>query len=167
MISEHFPWLTTIILFPLVAVLPIPFLPDQQGKTIRWYALGVAVTELLFILYTFGRHYDLQQSNFQLVETYSWVSQLGLNWSVAVDGLSMPLVVLTGLVYYPGNLGLLEYHLSAETFLLSNADHVWCPGGCFRSSGHTPILFDVGIGVGSCLLAHLNLGWVKAVLCSN
>jgi NAD(P)H-quinone oxidoreductase subunit 4 len=33
-----------------------------------------------------------------LVERYSWIPQLGLNWSVGVDGLSMPLVVLTGFV---------------------------------------------------------------------
>lgn len=96
--STQFPWLTAIILLPLVASLPIPFLPDKQGKTVRWYALGAALVEFALIVYTFWQHYDLQNPDFQLVESYSWVSQLDFNWAVGVDGLSMPLVVLTGLV---------------------------------------------------------------------
>ncbi len=98
MISTQFPWLTTIILLPLLAAFAIPVLPDKDGKTVRWYALGVALVDFALIVYTFWRHYDLKNPTFQLVETYSWVPQLGLNWSVAVDGLSMPLIALTGLV---------------------------------------------------------------------
>ncbi|WP_277882859.1 NAD(P)H-quinone oxidoreductase subunit 4 [Leptolyngbya sp. FACHB-671] len=98
MMSTEFPWLTVLILFPLLASLPIPFLPDQEGKVVRWYALGAALTEFALIIYTFWQHYDLRNPEYQLVETYSWLPQIGLNWSVAVDGLSMPLVILTGLI---------------------------------------------------------------------
>lgn len=97
MISE-FPWLTAIIAFPLIAALAIPVLPDPDGKNVRLYALGVGILELGLIIYTFATHYDINNSSLQLVERYSWVPQLGLNWSVGVDGLSMPLVVLTGFV---------------------------------------------------------------------
>jgi NAD(P)H-quinone oxidoreductase subunit 4 len=94
--SDQFPWLTTIILLPLLACLPIPFIPDKEGKTIRWYALGVAIADLALISYAFCNQYDLGNSALQLAESYPWLPKLGLNWSVAVDGLSMPLVVLTG-----------------------------------------------------------------------
>ncbi len=97
MISE-FPWLTAIIAFPLVAALAIPVLPDTDGKTVRLYALGAGVLEFCLILYTFATQYDFNNASLQLVERYRWVPQLGLNWSVGVDGLSMPLVVLTGFV---------------------------------------------------------------------
>ncbi|HBB32680.1 MAG TPA: NAD(P)H-quinone oxidoreductase subunit 4 [Cyanobacteria bacterium UBA8803] len=93
--NPQFPWITTIILLPLLASLAIPFIPDKEGKTVRWYALGVGIIDFLLTLYTFSQHYDLQNSTLQLVETYPWIPQLGLSWSVAVDGLSMPLVVLT------------------------------------------------------------------------
>ncbi len=96
--SSQFPWLTTIILLPLLASLAIPILPDQDGKTIRWYALGVGLLDLVLMVLCFWQHYDLDSSAFQLAETYSWVPQIGLSWSLAVDGLSMPLIVLTGLV---------------------------------------------------------------------
>jgi NAD(P)H-quinone oxidoreductase subunit 4 len=97
MISE-FPWLTAIIAFPLIAALAIPVLPDTDGKNVRIYALGAGILELCLIIYTFATQYDFNNSSLQLVERYSWVPQLGLNWSVGADGLSMPLVVLTGFV---------------------------------------------------------------------
>ncbi|MBF2090208.1 MAG: NAD(P)H-quinone oxidoreductase subunit 4 [Synechococcales cyanobacterium K44_A2020_017] len=96
--TTQFPWLTALILFPLIAALPIPIIPDQNGKTLRWYTLGVGLAEFALMLYTFWAHYDLHNPEYQLVESYTWVSQVGLNWSVAVDGLSMPLVILSGLV---------------------------------------------------------------------
>lgn len=95
---DTFPWLTAIILLPLIASLPIPLIPDENGKTIRWYALGVGIAELILTMFTFIRYFDLNNPEYQLVELYSWIPQLGLNWSVAVDGLSMPLIVLTVLI---------------------------------------------------------------------
>jgi NAD(P)H-quinone oxidoreductase subunit 4 len=93
-----FPWLTAIIVLPLLAALVLPIIPDKDGKTLRWYALGVGLVDFALALYAFWQHYDINNSGFQLVERYAWVPQIGLNWSVAVDGLSMPLLVLTGLV---------------------------------------------------------------------
>jgi len=96
--SAQLPWLTIITMLPLVAALPIPFISDKDGKTIRWYALGVGLIDFALMIYVFGSNYILQSADFQLTETYSWIPQLGLNWSLAVDGLSMPLIILTGLV---------------------------------------------------------------------
>ncbi len=96
--NYQFPWLTTIILLPLIASLFIPFIPDKEGKNIRWYGLGVALADFTLMICAFWYNYDFQSSTLQLVEKYPWVPQLGLNWSVAVDGLSMPLVLLTGLI---------------------------------------------------------------------
>lgn len=93
-----FPWLTAIIALPLLAALVVPIIPDKDGKTLRWYALGVGLVDFALALYAFWQHYDINNPGFQLVERYAWVPQIGLNWSLAVDGLSMPLVVLTGLV---------------------------------------------------------------------
>ncbi|MBU6228487.1 MAG: NAD(P)H-quinone oxidoreductase subunit 4 [Cyanobacteria bacterium REEB459] len=95
---ETFPWLTTVILFPLLASLAIPLLPDENGKTVRWYALIVGLIDFVLIVVAFALNYDFSQSGLQLVETYTWVPQLDLKWSLGVDGLSMPLVLLTGFI---------------------------------------------------------------------
>ena len=94
----NFPWLTTIILFPIVAGLFIPLIPDKDGKTVRWYSLTVGLIDFAIIVYAFYSSYDLGNPNLQLVESYSWIPQIDLNWSVGVDGLSMPLVLLTGFI---------------------------------------------------------------------
>jgi NAD(P)H-quinone oxidoreductase subunit 4 len=98
MMPDQFPWLTAIVLLPLVASLAIPVLPDKDGKRVRWYALGVGIADFLLMCYVFGTHYDASSATFQLAEKYAWVPQLGLNWAVSVDGLSVPLVLLAGLV---------------------------------------------------------------------
>ena len=98
MIGEQFPWLTFLVIFPLLAAMPIPLLPDKDGTTIRWYALGASLAEFGLILYVFATQYELGTAGLQLVEEYPWITQFGLSWSLGVDGLSFPLVVLSGLV---------------------------------------------------------------------
>ena len=93
-----FPWLTTIILLPIGAALLLPFIPDQDGKTVRWYSLIVGLIDFALIVTAFVNYYDPTTSGMQLVESYSWVPALDLKWSVGVDGLSMPLVLLTGFI---------------------------------------------------------------------
>ena len=92
------PWLTAIIVLPLIASVAIPFIPDKDGKTVRWYALFVGLTNLTLMVYGFWENYSGGDSGFQLQETYAWIPNLGLNWSVGVDGLSMPLILLSGLI---------------------------------------------------------------------
>ncbi|MDZ8031586.1 NAD(P)H-quinone oxidoreductase subunit 4 [Nostoc sp. DedSLP04] len=98
MIADRFPWLTAIVLLPLVASLLIPVLPDKDGKLVRWYALSVGIADFALMCYAFWKHYDASSASFQMVENYAWIPQLGFNWAVSVDGLSAPLVLLAGFV---------------------------------------------------------------------
>ncbi|BAZ83181.1 MAG: NAD(P)H-quinone oxidoreductase subunit 4 [Sphaerospermopsis kisseleviana] len=98
MMAEQFPWLTAIILLPLLASFLIPVLPDKDGKLVRWYALGVGIADFALMCYAFWTHYNPADASFQLIENYAWMPTLGLNWSVAVDGISAPLVLLAGFV---------------------------------------------------------------------
>jgi NAD(P)H-quinone oxidoreductase subunit 4 len=98
MIAAQFPWLTAIVFLPFIAALAIPIFPDKDGKRIRWYALGVGIVDLILIVYAFWNHYDVSNTEFQLAENYTWIPQLGLSWAVSVDGISAPLVLLSGLV---------------------------------------------------------------------
>ncbi|MBD1863796.1 NAD(P)H-quinone oxidoreductase subunit 4 [Trichocoleus desertorum GB2-A4] len=94
----HFPWLSTSILFPIAAALLLPIIPDKDGRTVRWYALVVGLLDFALLVYAFYTQYDFSNPGLQLVESYSWVPQLDLKWSVGADGLSMPLILLTGFI---------------------------------------------------------------------
>ncbi|WAL60052.1 photosynthetic/respiratory NAD(P)H-quinone oxidoreductase subunit D1 [Thermocoleostomius sinensis] len=97
--TADFPWLTTVILLPIVAALLIPLVPDKgDGKTVRWYALIVGLIDFVITAYAFATRYDLSDPGMQLFESYAWVPSLDLNWSVGADGLSMPLILLTSFI---------------------------------------------------------------------
>lgn len=96
--AVQIPWLTAIVFLPLVAAFAIPLVPDKEGKTLRWYSLGVGLINFALIIYAFWSHYDLSSTQFQMSESYPWIPQIGLNWSLGVDGVSMPLIVLSGLI---------------------------------------------------------------------
>ena len=95
-----FPWLTLIVLLPAAAALAMPLLPGDPSdpRPPRLVALGVLAADMLLMLWTFSQHFDGSQSTLQLVERVSWVPVIHLEWSLAADGLSAPLVVLSGLV---------------------------------------------------------------------
>ena len=80
----HLPWLTIIVLFPVLAAFIIPFLPDNNGKVVRWYALGVCLLDFIFIIYTFSSYYSFTSPSLQLVEDFSWIPSLSLHWSLGV-----------------------------------------------------------------------------------
>ena len=94
-----FPWLSSAILLPIGASLLIPFVPDEgDGRKVRWYALGIALLTFLLTVGGYLNGYDPASNSLQLVERVSWLSDLGLAWSVGADGLSMPLILLTSFI---------------------------------------------------------------------
>ncbi|NJK35577.1 MAG: NAD(P)H-quinone oxidoreductase subunit 4 [Oscillatoriales cyanobacterium SM2_2_1] len=96
---ETFPWLTFVILFPIAAALLVPFVPDKgDGRRLRWYALVIGLLDFIVLVYGFYANYDFASAELQLVEKYSWIPQLGLNWSVGADGISMPLILMTAFI---------------------------------------------------------------------
>ena len=59
MFTTHFPWLTAIVIFPLLASLAIPLIPTKEGKNIRTFALGVALADLAIAISAFWNNFNL------------------------------------------------------------------------------------------------------------
>ncbi|MBE9221864.1 NAD(P)H-quinone oxidoreductase subunit 4 [Cyanobacterium stanieri LEGE 03274] len=98
MFTYDFPYLTAIIALPLIGALAIPLIPDKYGKNTKTYALFIALVNFGLIIYGISQNYTMGISDFQMQETYEWLPQIGLNWSLAIDGISMPLIVLSGFI---------------------------------------------------------------------
>jgi NAD(P)H-quinone oxidoreductase subunit 4 len=98
--AASFPWLSLIVLLPAAGALLMPLLPGDgtDARVPRGLALVVLGLDFVLMLVAFSRHYDPAAAGLQLVERVSWVPAIGLEWSLAADGLSAPLVVLSGLV---------------------------------------------------------------------
>jgi len=99
--EASFPWLSLIVLLPAVGAMLMPLLPGDESQPSplpRNLALGVLLIDLLLMIGVFATRFDPSLSGLQLVERVSWLPVIGLEWSLAADGLSAPLVVLSGLV---------------------------------------------------------------------
>ena len=92
--------LTLILLVPLAGAVLIALLPDR-GKLPAWIAL---LTSLL----TFGltlhlpAHFVNGQSGFQFEIDLPWIESPAIHYHVGVDGLSLWMVVLVGLLAIAG-----------------------------------------------------------------
>lgn len=90
--------LTLIVFFPLAGALLLALLPDR-GKTIQWAALAVTlVTFGLTLHLPFHYSYSNPAGSFQFEQNVSWIASPAVRYHLGVDGLSMWLMVLTGLL---------------------------------------------------------------------
>jgi NADH-quinone oxidoreductase subunit M len=94
-VSAHL--LSTTLLSPLVGALAILVLRERWGRAIRGVALVSALVPLATSLLLLAR-YDVASGGFQFVERYPLVPALGLSWHLAVDGIAVPLVLLTAII---------------------------------------------------------------------
>jgi len=92
-------WLTAIVFLPVIGALLIAVLPIN-GKTIKYIAALISVIELILAISVFAM-YDNSKSGFQLVDKFSdWIpiESFRVEYILGVDGLSAPLILLTGLL---------------------------------------------------------------------
>ena len=98
------PWLSLIWLSLLVPAIVIMFLPSEQKQTIRLVGATFAgISLILSALVYFGYDYTSAQK-LQFVEELPWLPQVGINYILGVDGISLPMVLLNGLVIFTGAL---------------------------------------------------------------
>lgn len=89
-----FPLLTVILFLPLSGALILLGFPRQQQTAIRACALVVMLLTFAFsfILYLV---FDPALPQMQFAERLPWIGTLGIYYHVGVDGISLPLVLLT------------------------------------------------------------------------
>lgn len=96
-----FPFLSAIVFLPIVAGVVLLFLPPKNHKLIYGFALAVALVTFVLSLVVYAG-FDANGARYQFLERYDWVPSLGISYHVAVDGISAPLVLLTGVVIFTG-----------------------------------------------------------------
>ncbi|MDQ8734070.1 NADH-quinone oxidoreductase subunit M [Paenibacillus sp. LHD-38] len=126
------PILSFILLSPLLGVIVLLLLPKHRGS---WMKTAVVVTTLIPLVLSFWlyAHYDKQQGGAAFDEQQSWV-QLPLNketqqagvsefmfsfqYELGVDGLSLPLLLLTTLVSAMASLAAIQVKKRWKSFFI-------------------------------------------------
>ena len=96
-----FPILSVIVFTPIVTGLLMFLVPGDRKNLIRWMALAAASLALGLSLWVFFG-YDQAQGGYQFIEKVDWIPRLGISYNVGVNGMSLPLVLLTGIVIFTG-----------------------------------------------------------------
>ncbi|MGH2539554.1 MAG: NADH-quinone oxidoreductase subunit M [Actinomycetota bacterium] len=92
------PWLTLVIVAPLVGVPVLYARRTISDEAARWVGLGAS---LLAFAVSVGMlmNFDTGEPGFQMVSKHPWVGSLGLSWFVGVDGFSLWLVIVTTFLF--------------------------------------------------------------------
>ncbi|VXD16250.1 NADH dehydrogenase subunit M [Planktothrix serta PCC 8927] len=90
--------LSALIIIPILGVLLIGLLP-KQFSTQQVRSIALVITSIILVwTVKLAFDFDLTNPNFQLQEYLNWIPQLGLSYSLGIDGLSFPLIGLSGLL---------------------------------------------------------------------
>ncbi|BDI15483.1 NAD(P)H-quinone oxidoreductase subunit D4 [Nostoc cf. commune SO-36] len=90
--------LSVLILVPLIGAALIGFSPSGiSGKFSRGVALVFAIIAFLWTI-VLAIQFHPGEITQQFAESLPWVDVLGLNYNLGIDGLSLPLLVLSGLL---------------------------------------------------------------------
>jgi NADH-quinone oxidoreductase subunit M len=94
-----FPILSTLVALPTVGALLLFLVRDDEAgqPVVRKVALGVSLLVFAETLLLWNR-FDPANPGFQFVERYAWIPAFGIDYAVGVDGISVLLLVLTGLL---------------------------------------------------------------------
>jgi NADH-quinone oxidoreductase subunit M len=98
----NFPILSVISFIPIGTSMILLLLPGERKNLIRWVALAAAATCFsLSVMAYFS--YDQTVGGYQFEEgPFPWIAALGISYHVGVDGMNLPLVLLTGVVIFTG-----------------------------------------------------------------
>lgn len=88
--------LTTIVFIPLLGAAVTALASKGDTRLPRWIALGFALADLALATYALWI-FDVA-GGYQFKEFFAWVPEAGINYHLAVDGISMPLLALSALL---------------------------------------------------------------------
>ena len=93
-----FPVLPALVLTPLLGAALILCIPARRAELHKQIAIVSAVITGALSLWVLGA-FDTGDAGFQLVSSTTWVSSLDIKFIVGVDGISLFLLVLTGILF--------------------------------------------------------------------
>jgi len=108
-----FPILSLITFLPVLGMILILFIPKEQPKTVKYLSLAItAIQVVLAIILLANYNYNLagvyEEKSFQFIGKFRWIHITGISWLgtvkvdyfLGIDGISMPMVILTAIVSF-------------------------------------------------------------------
>jgi NADH-quinone oxidoreductase subunit M len=113
--TADFPFLSAILLCCLVGLVLILITPIQHEMRIKWISAVFSGLTLVISLCLFLA-YDRLQGGFQFVERIDWIPGLGISYYNGADGFGLPMLLLTGIVFFTAVLTSWELNKRVKEF---------------------------------------------------
>lgn len=94
MTLSQLPLLSLIIWLPILGAIPVALCGEKRAQT--GYVIALIISIVTFLLCApLYYYFDTTTAVMQFSENYAWINALKINYTLGVDGISMPLIVLT------------------------------------------------------------------------
>ena len=93
--------LSWLIWLPVVGMVAIAFIPREKEDLIK-QAAAVTTGVQFFLTLVLWNNFDSQDGSMQFKEWAEWIPSFNISYHLGVDGLSLPMVILTGMLFFIG-----------------------------------------------------------------
>jgi len=93
--------LSWIIWLPIIGMVAIAFIPRERDDLIKISAAVITGIQFLFTI-VLWRNFDAGNGGMQFMERAEWIPSFNITYILGVDGLSLPMVILTALLCFIG-----------------------------------------------------------------
>ena len=107
--APDFPILTALVALPAVGALAVALVPNRRAELHRLVALLFSVGAGALSVYLLA-DFDKSDAGYQFEINRSWIADFGISWHVGIDGISLFLVVLTGVLFPIALIGTTPQH---------------------------------------------------------
>ncbi|HEY4755386.1 MAG TPA: NADH-quinone oxidoreductase subunit M [Ignavibacteriaceae bacterium] len=125
----NFPILSWITLLPILGMVIILFIPKNQEKVIKGFtllitSLQVVLSIIILANFNYSKGGIFDPNSFQFIEKFRWIDIAGLSWIgrikidyyLGIDGLSVPLVLLTAIITFIATLSSFSINKSVKGY---------------------------------------------------
>ncbi|MBT7950659.1 MAG: NADH-quinone oxidoreductase subunit M [Gammaproteobacteria bacterium] len=92
--DTNIPLLSLLIWTPILGGIWVLYAGDRQENTVKYLSLSVAFITFLLSLLLYAQ-FDTTTHTMQFVEKTAWIESFNINYHLGVDGIGLPLILLT------------------------------------------------------------------------
>jgi NADH-quinone oxidoreductase subunit M len=89
--------LSIIVFLPVIGAILIALIPGLSERNIKWTAAILTFASMALAIYVFIA-FDRSQAGMQFEEKVSWISAINAHYHLGVDGISLPMLLLTAIL---------------------------------------------------------------------
>jgi NADH-quinone oxidoreductase subunit M len=97
-ITDHSIWLTIAVFLPVVGSAVIMFVPRDEEDAIKGLGILTAAATFAVSLYVLSRFDFDRAESLQFFADHEWIEFIRSNYTIGLDGISLPLFVLTSFI---------------------------------------------------------------------